>query len=70
MHGGEELAIALQRRGHVKNPGRAEDLLHEFDWICLQQILIIGALRQRLVFRFSGLVLSSVFRWLSPMLMS
>ena len=52
MHRGKRLAIALQRRHHVINLGRTEDLLHQPNGIGVQQLVIVGPRRQRLVFVF------------------
>ena len=52
MHGGKGLAVALQRHHHVKDFGRTEDLLHQLKRIGVQQLVVVGAHRQRLVFVF------------------
>jgi hypothetical protein len=50
IDGGEELAVILKRRHHVENLGPAEGQSHHRERIGLEQLLVVGARRQRLGF--------------------
>ena len=50
IHGGEELAIVLKRRHHVKNSRIPKGLGDRAQGIGLEQLCVVGARRQRFAF--------------------
>ena len=50
VHRGERLAIAVQGHHHIEDPRRTEDLLIKLNRIGVEQLTVVGADRQRLVF--------------------